>query len=192
MENSEKSRVTAGLLGVFLGGFGIHNFYLGERTKGIAKLTLTLVGGFIYFTSMIFLNIATVMLDFTTDFDTYAGIWLLLTSIISIFMILGGLLWGSAAFWGFIEGMLQLTKNNENQQKSRIGATIFALTLGVFGAHNFYLGYKNKAIAQLLITILGSCMLIGPLASWIWSLTEGISIISGKINVDASGTELRD
>ena len=192
MENSDKSRVTAGLLGVFLGGFGIHNFYLGERTKGIAKLILTLVGGFIYFSSMMLLNFATVILSTSSDFNSYLGVLLVLSSIATISMILGGLLWGSSALWGFIEGMLQLTNNKESQQKSRIGATIFALTLGIFGAHNFYLGYKNKAIAQLLITILGSCLLIGPLASWIWSFTEGIGIISGKIKVDATGTELRE
>lgn len=36
-----KSKMAAGLLGVFLGGFGIHNFYLGYTTKGIIQLILT-------------------------------------------------------------------------------------------------------------------------------------------------------
>ena len=30
------------LLGIFLGGFGIHNFYLGYTTRGIIQLILTI------------------------------------------------------------------------------------------------------------------------------------------------------
>ena len=39
---SIKSKTTAGLLAVFLGAFGLHNFYLGYKTKGIIQLVLTL------------------------------------------------------------------------------------------------------------------------------------------------------
>ena len=39
----QKSRMTAGLLGIFLGGLGIHNFYLGYTTKAVIQLILTLV-----------------------------------------------------------------------------------------------------------------------------------------------------
>ena len=38
----QKSRLTAGLLGIFLGGLGIHNFYLGYTSKGIIQLILTI------------------------------------------------------------------------------------------------------------------------------------------------------
>lgn len=38
-----KSKIAAGLLGIFLGGFGIHRFYLGYTTIGIIQLVLTLV-----------------------------------------------------------------------------------------------------------------------------------------------------
>jgi TM2 domain-containing membrane protein YozV len=37
-----KSRMTAGLLGIFIGYLGVHNFYLGYTTKGIIQLVLTL------------------------------------------------------------------------------------------------------------------------------------------------------
>ena len=37
-----KSKVTAALLAFFLGGFGIHNFYLGYTAKGVIQLVLTL------------------------------------------------------------------------------------------------------------------------------------------------------
>ena len=39
----QKSKLTAGLLGIFLGGFGFHNFYLGYNGKGIAQIALTLL-----------------------------------------------------------------------------------------------------------------------------------------------------
>ena len=40
-----KSKMTAGLLGIFLGGLGIHNFYLGYTGKGIAQIFLSLCFG---------------------------------------------------------------------------------------------------------------------------------------------------
>lgn len=42
-EGEQKSKMTAGLLGIFLGGFGVHNFYLGYTGKGIAQIALTLL-----------------------------------------------------------------------------------------------------------------------------------------------------
>lgn len=39
-----KSKIAAGLFGIFLGYFGIHNFYLGYTGKGVAQLLLSTVG----------------------------------------------------------------------------------------------------------------------------------------------------
>ena len=39
-----KSKLTAGLLALFLGGIGIHNFYLGFTGKGIAQILLSCTG----------------------------------------------------------------------------------------------------------------------------------------------------
>lgn len=39
-----KSKLAAGLLGIFLGHLGIHNFYLGYTSKAITQLVLSLVG----------------------------------------------------------------------------------------------------------------------------------------------------
>ena len=41
-----RSRVAAGLLGVFLGGLGLHRLYLGYWRRGLTMLAITVVGGF--------------------------------------------------------------------------------------------------------------------------------------------------
>lgn len=38
-----KSKLTAGLLGIFLGGLGVHNFYLGYTGKAVAQLLISLL-----------------------------------------------------------------------------------------------------------------------------------------------------
>jgi hypothetical protein len=40
-----RSRVVAGLLGVFLGAFGLHRMYLGYWRRGLTMLAITVVGG---------------------------------------------------------------------------------------------------------------------------------------------------
>lgn len=37
-----KSRLTAGLLGIFLGGLGVHRFYLGYTSVGVLQILVTL------------------------------------------------------------------------------------------------------------------------------------------------------
>jgi TM2 domain-containing membrane protein YozV len=44
-----KSKIAAGLLGIFLGGLGIHRFYLGYTTIGIIQLVLTVFLGIFTF-----------------------------------------------------------------------------------------------------------------------------------------------
>lgn len=47
----EKSKTTAGLLAIFLGGFGIHKFYMGKSLQGILYLVFcwTFIPGIIGF-----------------------------------------------------------------------------------------------------------------------------------------------
>jgi TM2 domain-containing membrane protein YozV len=40
-----KSRLVAGLLGIFLGGFGVHRFYLGCTGIALAQLLVSVIGG---------------------------------------------------------------------------------------------------------------------------------------------------
>ena len=46
-QTQQKSKIAAGLLGIFLGGLGIHNFYLGFTKKAVIQLLVCVVGGII-------------------------------------------------------------------------------------------------------------------------------------------------
>lgn len=81
--------------------------------------------------------------------------------------------------------------------KSKIAAGLLGIFLGCFGVHNFYLGYTGKAVAQLLLTLLGWILLgLGPIAAAIWGLVEGILILSSYYGSpwhrDGHGVELND
>lgn len=86
---------------------------------------------------------------------------------------------------------------NQNS-KSKIAAGLLAIFLGVYGVHNFYLGYTKKAVTQLVLTIVGivlSCVIVGVfiiIGVAIWTLIEGIMIFTGNINTDANGNPLTD
>jgi len=75
--------------------------------------------------------------------------------------------------------------------KSKVAAGILGIFLGALGIHNFYLGYTNKAVGQLLLTLLGWCFFgLGPIVASVWGLVEGILILTGSIHTDADGNEL--
>lgn len=39
----QKSKMVAGILGILLGSIGIHNFYLGNNSRGVLQIVLTFV-----------------------------------------------------------------------------------------------------------------------------------------------------
>ncbi len=43
--STQKSKIVAGILGIFLGGLGVHNFYLGYIGKAIAQIVLSFCFG---------------------------------------------------------------------------------------------------------------------------------------------------
>ena len=85
-----------------------------------------------------------------------------------------------------------------SKQKSRMLAGLLALLCGPYGVHNFYLGNIDKAVAQLILSLIGiftSWLVIGivPLmAATIWAIVEGILLFTGKITADANGVPLKD
>lgn len=80
----------------------------------------------------------------------------------------------------------------EMSDKSKLAAGLLGIFLGAFGVHNFYLGNTGKAIAQLLLGTVGvlACG-IGPAASSIWGLIEGIFILCDNITTDSEGKKLK-
>ena len=43
VDPNAKSKIAAGLLGIFLGTFGVHNFYLGYTGKAVAQLLISVL-----------------------------------------------------------------------------------------------------------------------------------------------------
>ncbi|CAB4930117.1 unannotated protein [freshwater metagenome] len=96
--------------------------------------------------------------------------------------------WWDGALWGDYAAPAFPPVPAGYQPKSRVAAGLLGILLGGFGAHNFYLGYTNKAILQLVLTIF-TC----GLAS-LWGLVEGILILTKNENflTDAYGVPLVD
>lgn len=78
--------------------------------------------------------------------------------------------------------------------KSKLVAGLLAIFLGSLGIHNFYLGFTNKALVQILVSLIGGALTCGiaSLAISIWAIVEGILILTGKVPVDAKGIPLKD
>lgn len=54
IHSEQKSKIAAGLLGIFVGALGIHNFYLGFTKKAIAQLLISVLScGILSFASAI-------------------------------------------------------------------------------------------------------------------------------------------
>ncbi len=81
-----------------------------------------------------------------------------------------------------------------SEAKSKMAAGLLGIFLGGFGIHNFYLGFTNKALIQLLVSLIGGVITCGlaTVAMEIWGLVEGIQILTGTINTDAQGVPLKD
>ena len=67
-------------------------------------------------------------------------------------------------------------------RKSRQVYVLLGVFLGIFGVHNFYAGYIQRAVSQLCLTLL-TCF-YGAIVSWIWAIVE-ICVV----NKDAEGME---
>ncbi|NLX93416.1 MAG: TM2 domain-containing protein [Clostridiales bacterium] len=79
------------------------------------------------------------------------------------------------------------------QQRSKLVAALLAFFLGTLGIHNFYLGYTNKGVTQLLLTLLASFLTCGlsAVAVQVWAIVEGVQLLTGTINTDGNGYPLK-
>ena len=99
---SEKTKVVAGLLGIFLGWAGVHKFYLGIKKPAIIQLAVG-GGGLV-----VALNLGTIFMNLGI-FGVGALIGLLL-------YVIGYIALMSAGTLGLVEGIIYLTKSDEDFQ----------------------------------------------------------------------------
>lgn len=94
-------------------------------------------------------------------------------------------------------GTLFVLRNTK--PRSRFVAALLAFLLGMFGVHNFYLGYMRKGLVKLAISLIGTILLFvlpgpytigAPVVMSLWALIEGIQLVFGNIRVDADGNFL--
>lgn len=98
MQSNAKSSAVAGVLGVFLGAFGGHDWYLGNTKKAITHVCLC-VGG------LIFLIVGVILTNLSRDIPVFNMLFVCL--IIAAYVILVG-----NGIWGFIEGVIILMQGD--------------------------------------------------------------------------------
>ncbi|MAO45980.1 MAG: hypothetical protein CL823_02410 [Crocinitomicaceae bacterium] len=70
MHQPPKSRITFILLGFFLGGFGVHNFYAGYTGRGIAQLMIFFFGWLLIFIPNLLVTIWIIVEIITVNKDS--------------------------------------------------------------------------------------------------------------------------
>lgn len=93
-----KSSTVAGILGIFLGSFGAHDWYLGDNKKGILHVAL-FGGGFI-------ITIIGALLAAITASIPLIGILFGLVAMLGYLVLLGN------CIWGLIEGIIILSQGD--------------------------------------------------------------------------------
>ena len=101
MQQNTKSATTAGLLGIFLGSFGAHNWYLGEKGKGIAHVCM-MSGGLLIeiLASAVLPNVMSITM------------WVQMAWLFTILGMIAVLAMSASAIWGLVEGIMLLTQGD--------------------------------------------------------------------------------
>lgn len=81
----------------------------------------------------------------------------------------------------------RLYASEEMYCKDHIAAALFAIFLGVFGIHKFYLGYNQAGFSMLAFSIIGSLLTFGLAAV----LIEVIALIEAVIYLSKSQTQFQ-
>ena len=105
-----KSMVAAGLLAIFLGSYGVHNFYLGYIKKAVIQLVSVIVGIIAYVGSLVALVAVTESYSYSS---TSASLMVVLILLVCIILIIG------VRIWSFVEGILILCGKINTDGKGR-------------------------------------------------------------------------
>ncbi len=134
MNNNVKSATVAGLLGIFLGAVGAHDWYLGDKKKGIIHVCLAASG-------LVVSLIASALLPAILSFRT-------LLQMSALLAILGGIaaiIMAGNGIWGFIEGIIILAQGDAGL--ARKGYMVAQPSMG-YGNNGYNNGYNNNNYSQ--------------------------------------------
>lgn len=115
MNNTPKSALTAGVLGIFLGAFGMHDWYLGRQKPAKRHVILLIVGVAMFGLSMI----ARALISAMTQLAWANS----LNSIATILRIIGWITLVANVVWGVIEGILLIVQGDAVLQTNSTVAT---------------------------------------------------------------------
>lgn len=101
-----KSKTTASLLAFFLGGFGVHNFYLGQKGRGIGHIVLAALG--------ILVMIIAVISGLSSVDSTTAQISDEAAAGVGAGVLFGYLLLIANGIWAFVELIMILVSKDPN------------------------------------------------------------------------------
>lgn len=125
MNNSVKSATTAGLLGIFLGSVGAHDWYLGDKKKGIIHVCLAASG-------IIVSIIASVVLPSALSYRALLS-W---AGLISILGLIATLIMAGNGIWGLVEGIIILSQGDAGL--ARKGYMVAQSNMGYGNGYNNY------------------------------------------------------
>lgn len=103
-----KSKIAAGLLGIFLGSYGVHNFYLGYIKRAVVQLALVIVGWILYIWAIVSVAMSDMFYYSDEDIVVFA------LGIIGFVVLLLGV-----RLWTFIEAILILCGKIKTDGKGR-------------------------------------------------------------------------
>ena len=86
--------------------------------------------------------------------------------------------------------------NVQKSNKTKIVAGLLAIFLGHLGIHWFYLGFNNKGVKNIILTVASAVLIavmglgvIGFIGIWIYNIITAVRIFTGNQN-DANGNIL--
>ncbi len=130
MNNNVKSATVAGLLGIFLGSVGAHDWYLGDKKKGIIHVCLAASG-------LIVSVIATAILPAALSYRTLLSV----SGLIALLSGIAGLIMAANGIWGLIEGVMILTQGDAGL--ARKGYNVAQPNMN-YGGNNGYNNYGSQ------------------------------------------------
>lgn len=127
-----KSATVAGLLGIFLGTFGIHDFYLGDKQKGIKHVILASVW-----------IVADVLSGIILPNALSFSMLLTLGWLLSVLGIIGGICAAISSIWGLVDGIKILVAGDAGLAQRGIPVAPQAARPMNFGNYNQPMSNQN-------------------------------------------------